>query len=160
MLQNVAHDHRLLQGAKISSNSKFKAESDQTYSSTQFVNIQVSLIKYRFRGGSYQVQSRGVCIQCWKGISTPMSAGINTAPHKPVLHILCLSASWLSACSLLRPSHRSTWSPLTIFLNNSSIQKEANGTLSKLNVPFLSDSLMVRLLRLLLDIHHLRITTL
>ena len=115
---------------------KFIDESNQTYSSNQFVSIQVSLIKNWFCDCSYYVQSLGVCIHGWKEISTPMSAGINTASNKPMCYIMCLSATWLSACSLLRTSHRSTWSPLAIFLNNSSIQKAANGTLSQVNDPF------------------------
>lgn len=129
---------------------------NKIYSSNQFVNTQVSLIKNWFHGYSYGVQSLGVCIQCCKGTSTLMSAGINTETHKPVLYILCLIASWLSACSLLRHSHRSTWSPLTIFLNNSSIQKAANGTLSQQNdAVFKSDSLVVTLFLFLLSILHL-----
>lgn len=130
------------------------------YSSNQFVNSQVSLIKNWFCACLHKVQILCVCIQCWKGISTPTTAGINTAPHKPMLYILCLIASWLLACSLLRPSHRSTWSPLTISLNNSSIQKAANGALSQLNDALkVSDSLVVTLLILLLTIfHHCRRT--
>lgn len=45
MPQNRLYDHKLLQGAKIHFNFKFKDELNQTYSSNQFVNIQVSLIK-------------------------------------------------------------------------------------------------------------------
>lgn len=129
--KRICQNHKLLQGAQINSNFKFKDESNQTYSSNQFVNRQVSLIKNWFCGCSYYIQSLSVCIHGWNEISTPMSAGINTAPHKPMLYILCLSATWLLACSLLKPSHRSTWSPLTSFLSNSSFQKAANGTLSQ-----------------------------
>lgn len=50
---NLLYDHKLLQGAKINSNLKLKDESNQTYSSNQFVNVQASLIKNRFCGCSY-----------------------------------------------------------------------------------------------------------
>lgn len=53
-----------------------------------------------------------------KGSFTRNSTAVNRNSNDLVIYIWCRSAAELQSCPLLRPSHCSTWSPLTILIGS------------------------------------------